>query len=64
MWIMMTGMKKVASVARVKKFNLYFTKTQWRGLQAASRKTGAPIAVIVRRLVAEFLKGAKKNPKR
>lgn len=56
----MTGMKKAAILPDVKKVNLYFVTSHWKELQAISRKTGVPVAVIVRRIVADWLKRRKK----
>lgn len=57
----MTGMKKPAIFSSVKKVNLYFVTSHWKELQAISRKTGVPVAVIVRRIVADWLKKRKKK---
>jgi hypothetical protein len=56
-------MPKIASLPDVKKVNLYFVQSHWKELQAISRKTGVPVAVMVRKIVAEWLKGRKKKPK-
>lgn len=57
----MTTMKKIASLSDVKKVNLYFIQSHWRELQAISRKTGVPVAVMVRKIVADWLKLRKKK---
>lgn len=57
----MTGMKKIASLLDVKKVNLYFVQSQWKELQAISRKTGVPVAAIVRKIVADWLKSKRKK---
>jgi hypothetical protein len=49
-------MPKIASLRDVKKVNLYFVQSHWKELQAISRKTGVPVAVMVRKIVAEWLK--------
>jgi hypothetical protein len=56
-------MRKIASLPDVKKVNLYFVQSHWKELQAISRKTGVPVAVMVRRIIADWLKGQKKKPK-
>jgi hypothetical protein len=56
-------MPKIVSLPDVKKVNLYFVQSHWKELQAISRKTGIPVAVIVRRVMAEWLKREKKKPK-
>jgi hypothetical protein len=58
-----TAMRKIASLPDVKKVNLYFVQSHWKELQAISRKTGVPVAVMVRRIIADWLKGQKKKPK-
>jgi hypothetical protein len=55
-------MPKIASLADVKKVNLYFVQAHWKELQAISRKTGVPVAGIVRKIVADWLKNRKKKP--
>jgi len=52
----MTAMRNADSLSDVKKVNLYFVQTHWKELQSISRKTGVPVAVIVRRIVADWLK--------
>ena len=59
----MTAMKKIASLFDVKKVNLYFVSSHWKELQAISRKTGVPVAVMVRKIIAEWLKAKKKKKK-
>jgi hypothetical protein len=54
-------MRKIASLPEVKKVNLYFVPSHWKELQAISRKTGVPVAVMVRKIVAEWLKSRKKK---
>jgi len=54
-------MKKIVSLQEVKKVNLYFVQSHWKELQAISRKTGVPIAVMVRKIIADWLKGRKKK---
>jgi hypothetical protein len=56
-----TAMRKIASLADVKKVNLYFVQSHWKELQAISRKTGVPVAVMVRKVIADWLKGRKKK---
>jgi len=57
----MTAMKKIVSLLDVKRVNLYFVQSHWKELQAISRKTGVPIAAIVRKIVADWLKNRKKS---
>lgn len=57
----MTAMPKIVSLRDVKKVNLYFVQSHWKELQAISRKTGVPVAVMVRKIVAEWLKSSKKS---
>jgi hypothetical protein len=59
----MTGMRNVASLLDVKKVNLYFVQSHWKELQAISRKTGVPVAVMVRKIIADWLKAKKKKKK-
>jgi Ribbon-helix-helix domain len=59
----MTGMRNVASLLDVRKVNLYFVSSHWKELQAISRKTGVPVAVMVRKIVADWLKAKKKKKK-
>ena len=54
-------MDKIASVGDVKRVNLYFVQSRWKELQAISRKTGTPVAELVRRAVDEWLKKQKKT---
>jgi hypothetical protein len=54
-------MPKIASLSDVKKVNLYFVQTHWKQLQSISRKTGVPVAVIVRRVIGDWLKSQKKK---
>jgi len=56
-----TAMPKIVSLRDVKKVNLYFVQSHWKELQAISRKTGVPVAVMVRKIVAEWLKSSKKS---
>jgi hypothetical protein len=53
-------MRKIVSLRDVKKVNLYFVQSHWKELQAISRKTGVPVAVMVRKIVADWLKARKK----
>jgi hypothetical protein len=57
----MTGMKKIVSLLDVKKVNLYFVSSHWKELQVISRKTGVPIARMVREIVGDWLKSRKKK---
>jgi hypothetical protein len=57
-----TAMRKIVSLPDVKKVNLYFVQSHWKELQAISRKTGVPVAVMVRRIIADWLKDHKKKP--
>jgi ribbon-helix-helix protein len=59
----MTVMRKIASLLDVKKVNLYFVSSHWKELQAISRKTGVPVSVMVRKIVAEWLKARKTEKK-
>jgi hypothetical protein len=59
----MTPMKNVDTLSAVKKVNLYFIQSHWQELQAISRKTGVPVAGIVRRIVGDWLKRKKKKAK-
>jgi len=43
--------------------NIYLTKAELKKLRALSGKTGAPVAVLVRRAVDEYLKKAEKKGK-
>jgi hypothetical protein len=54
-------MRKIVSLSDVKKVNLYFVQSHWKELQAISRKSGVPIAKIVRNIVADWLKSRKKT---
>jgi hypothetical protein len=56
-------MKKIASLLDVKKVNLYFVQSHWKELQAISRKTGVPVARLVRNIVADWLRDQKKKKK-
>ena len=56
-------MRNTASLPDVKKVNLYFVQSHWKELQAISRKTGVPVAVMVRRIIADWLKSRKKKTK-
>ena len=44
--------------------NIFLTKTELKKLRALSRKTGAPVAVLVRRAVDEYLERFEKKEKR
>jgi len=57
----MTAMPKIASLADVKKVNLYFVQSHWKELQAISRKSGVPVAVMVRRIIGDWLKRRRKK---
>jgi hypothetical protein len=56
-------MRKIVSLADVKKVNLYFVQSHWKELQGISRKTGVPVAGIVRKIIADWLKSRKKKPR-
>jgi hypothetical protein len=56
-------MKSAATLPSVKKVNLYFIQSHWKELQGISRKTGVPVAVMVRRIISDWLKSQKKKPK-
>ena len=58
-----TAMPKIASLADVKKVNLYFVQSHWKELQGISRKTGVPVAVMVRKIIGDWLRGRKKKRK-
>jgi hypothetical protein len=57
----MTAMQTTDNLSPVKRVNLYFVSSHWKELQAISRKTGVPVAVIVRKIVADWLKKKKKG---
>jgi hypothetical protein len=59
----MTAMQNIVSLRDVKKVNLYFVQTHWKELQSISRKTGVPVAVLVRKIVAQWLEKRKRKPK-
>jgi predicted DNA-binding protein len=44
--------------------NIFLTKTELKRLRALSRETGAPVAVLVRRAVDEYLEKYKKKGRR
>jgi predicted DNA-binding protein len=44
--------------------NIFLTNTELKKLRALSTKTGAPVAVLVRRAVDEFLEKSEKKAKR
>jgi hypothetical protein len=52
-------MDNVGSLEDMKRVNLYFVQARWKKLQAISRKTGTPVAELVRRAVDEWLKKQK-----
>jgi len=56
-------MRNTASLPDVKKVNLYFIQSHWKELQAISRKTGVPVAVMVRRIIGDWLKRRRKKTK-
>ncbi|MFZ3216901.1 MAG: hypothetical protein WA192_12650 [Candidatus Acidiferrales bacterium] len=62
MRVIVTALPKIASLPDVKKVNLYFVQSHWKELQAISRKTGVPVAVMVRKIIAEWL--TRKRTKR
>ena len=41
--------------------NVYLTKTELKRLRALSRKTGAPVAVLVRRAIDDYLLKSEKK---
>ena len=57
----MTTMRKIVSLPDVKKVNLYFVPSHWKELQAISRRTGVPVAVLVRKIIAQWLGRRKKK---
>jgi hypothetical protein len=59
----MTAMPTTDNLPDVKRVNLYFVSSHWKKLQSISRKTGVPVAVMVRKIVGDWLKGRKKKPK-
>ena len=61
--VIVTVMRKIVSLPDVKKVNLYFVQSHWKELQTISRKTGVPVAVMVRKVIADWLKGRKKKKK-
>jgi predicted DNA-binding protein len=44
--------------------NIFLTKTELKKLRALSSKTGAPVAVLVRRAIDEYLERFEKKQKR
>jgi predicted DNA-binding protein len=44
--------------------NIFLTKTELKKLRALSRETGAPVAVLVRRAVDEYLERSEKKGKK
>jgi predicted DNA-binding protein len=44
--------------------NIFLTKTELKKLRALSRETGAPVAVLVRRAVDEYLERFERNVKK
>jgi len=44
--------------------NIFLTKTELKKLRALSSKTGAPVAVLVRRAIDEYLERFEKKEKR
>ena len=44
--------------------NIFLTSTELKKLRALSRNTGAPVAVLVRRAVDEYLERFEKKQKR
>ncbi len=56
-------MRNTASLPDVKKVNLYFVQSHWKELQAISRKSGVPVAVMVRRIIGDWLKRRRKKAK-
>ncbi len=44
--------------------NIFLTETELKKLRALSRKTGAPVAVLVRRAIDEYLSKQETNKKR
>jgi predicted DNA-binding ribbon-helix-helix protein len=57
----MTAMPNVASLPDVKRVNLYFVESHWKELQAIARRTDTPVAALVRRIVAQWLRGRRKK---
>jgi len=43
----------------MKRYNVYLDESQIKKLQAMSEKSGAPIAVMIRRAIDAYLKRAK-----
>jgi hypothetical protein len=54
-------MGKIDTLLDLKKVNLYFVPSHLKELQAISRKTGVPVAALVRKIVKEWLAGQKKK---
>jgi predicted DNA-binding protein len=46
------------------RINIFLTNTELKKLRALSRKTGAPVAVLVRRAVDKYLERFEKKQKR
>ena len=44
--------------------NIFLTRTELKRLRALSRKTGAPVAVLVRRAVDEYMDRLERNGKK
>lgn len=63
-WFIMTAMQTTANLPDVKRVNLYFVESHWKELQAVARRTDTPVAALVRRIVADWLKSRKKKPAR
>ena len=58
---MVTLMSDAVSLPDVKRVNLYFRTSHWKELQAIASKTDTPVAALVRRIIADWLKRNRKK---